>query len=75
VRVQRLQDISGSDAVAEGIAAPPDHTEDRDLWARAEYGKLWTSINGPGSWDANPWVAAYTFTVERANIDQARAAA
>lgn len=26
---------------------------------------LWNSINGPGAWDTNPWVAAYTF--ERIN--------
>lgn len=31
---------------------------------------LWESINGPDSWDANPWVTAYTFTVERRNIDE-----
>ena len=34
------------------------------------YATLWDSINGPGSWDANPWVAAYSFTVQRDNIDQ-----
>ncbi|MBP2466764.1 hypothetical protein JOH52_002785 [Sinorhizobium meliloti] len=28
------------------------------------------SINGKGAWDANPWVAAYTFTVIKQNIDQ-----
>ena len=33
------------------------------------YESLWSSINGPGSWDANPWVAAYTFTVKLGNID------
>jgi hypothetical protein len=33
------------------------------------YRSLWNSINGPGSWDANPWVAAYTFTVHQQNID------
>lgn len=42
---------------------------------RHSYATLWDSINGPGSWDANPWVAAYTFAVERCNIDQARLAA
>lgn len=37
------------------------------------YRNLWDHINGPGSWDANPWVAAYTFTVQLGNIDQVAA--
>lgn len=40
------------------------------------YANLWNSLNekrGYG-WDANPWVVAYSFTVETRNIDQARAA-
>jgi hypothetical protein len=83
VRVQRLQEISREDALAEGI-----ELDDRDGWYRvpglpslgqaapqSAYGELWDSINGTGSWDANPWVAAYTFTVEHANIDHAKAPA
>ena len=78
VRVQRLQEISEADALAEGIA--PEFyggTTDRMRWAGrpAEcYAALWETINGPGSWKANPWVVAYTFTVERCNIAHARAA-
>lgn len=37
--------------------------------AQDSYRQLWQMINGPGSWDVNPWVAAYTFTVARGNID------
>lgn len=29
--------------------------------AIASYASLWTEINGPGSWEANPWVWAMTF--------------
>lgn len=52
VRVERLQDISHSDAMAEGMA-----------WDDAvfDYRTLWESINGPGSWDANPWVWVVEF--------------
>jgi hypothetical protein len=90
VRVQRLQEISETDALAEGIIGVPGGTAVTgspfavetggvgrcvgDTAAEA-YHSLWNYINGPGSWDVNPWVAAYTFTVERGNIDQARAAA
>jgi hypothetical protein len=38
--------------------------------ASASYGTLWDSINGIGSWDADPWVVAYTFSVQHGNIDQ-----
>lgn len=33
------------------------------------YGHLWDAINGPGAWEANPWVVAYTFTPHLGNID------
>jgi hypothetical protein len=28
---------------------------------RQAFAHLWKSINGEGSWDANPWIAAYSF--------------
>jgi hypothetical protein len=63
VRVERLQDCSEADAFAEGVSAS-------EYWpATMAYRDLWDSINGLGAWDENPWVAAYTFTVERGNID------
>lgn len=36
---------------------------------RAAYARLWNVINGPGAWEANPWVAAYTFAPRLGNID------
>lgn len=85
VRVERLQDISEEDAWAEGCKrGEPDDVggffpaEEPDPsgigfrgWDNAcdWYADLWDEINGPGSWDANPWVAAYTFTVGLHNID------
>ncbi|MCK9468123.1 MAG: hypothetical protein M0Q49_01790 [Porticoccaceae bacterium] len=63
VRVERLQDISGMDAKREGVSVPahlPHDGADLD-YARREYHSLWQSINGPGSWDANPWVWVIEF--------------
>ena len=76
VRVQRLQDISEADAVAEGVIHDGfggwrGHEGTigypTAIWA---YHHLWNSLHGPGAWDANPWVVALTFTVQRGNIDQ-----
>jgi len=85
VRVQRLQEISGNDAQAEGISiggpdvemyrreAERNHEAARrwNAYRIRQYRDVWEAINGAGSWDANPWVAAYTFTVEQRNIDAA----
>ena len=67
VRVERLQDISEADAIAEGVVNHGNHwhaAENTDLQfstARAAYCGLWESINGPGSWAANPWVWVIEF--------------
>lgn len=68
VRVERLQDISASDAIAEGI--PRGGPENPDGIEQREYRQLWEQINGPGSWDANPWV----WVVEFKRADAAAAA-
>lgn len=58
VRVERVQEISPADCVAEGL--PYVHPAHRDHFI-----ELWDSINaGRGfGWDANPWVWVYEFTV------------
>lgn len=58
VRVERLQDISRGDAMAEGCPFP--NMADGDD-PRKWYADLWQKINGPGSWDANPlvWVVEF----------------
>lgn len=81
VRVERLQDISRGDAIAEGLTHKPGVIEP-DWWMLPEplhqgtwlspvaaYRFLWDSINGPGAWDANPWVVAVSFDVREGNID------
>ncbi len=58
VRVERLQSIGDADALAEGCTA--DDMRHGDCLAGV-YARLWQSINGPGSWDANPWVWVVEF--------------
>jgi len=58
VRVERLQDISAGDALAEGIL--PDMAYD----PVPAYRSVWERINGPGSWEANPLVWVVEFCVD-----------
>ncbi len=68
VKVERLQDVSEEDAVAEGIKASDcwNPISGRigvkmlkdPIWA---YQQLWESIHGAGSWAMNPFLFAYTF--------------
>jgi len=63
VRVERLHDITTGGIAAEG----KDHRAFRgqgpafDQWMVNEFASLWDAINGPGAWDANPWVSVTTF--------------
>lgn len=71
VRVERLQDISEADAMAEGCTenhngyfwGGPHAVSGLKQMATAvsAYRDLWESINGPGTWDANPWVWVVEF--------------
>lgn len=76
VRVERLQDISEADAAAEGVNwrdcplyQTPSQMErmhrgqgcSQSIDYIGGYRKLWESINGPGSWEENPWVWVVEF--------------
>ena len=65
VRVERLQDIDISAAQAEGVSDTGplilDSAGNEQGGPIAEYAVLWEQINGPGSWDANPWVWVVEF--------------
>lgn len=52
VRVERLQDISESDAAAEGV----DGISSSFPTSRDAYRKLWKDLNGSANWEANSWV-------------------
>lgn len=58
VRVERLQDINEWDAIDEGVGGD---VKVAPCFAVERYRALWESINGPGSWDANPWVWVVEF--------------
>lgn len=66
VRVERLQDISDADCVAEGCPGwySPMHPDQGNTDGRTpseEYRDLWESIHGPKSWEANDWVWVVEF--------------
>lgn len=61
IRVERLQDISNEDAIAEGITGYSSPYSEVGPSPRDCYGELWAQINGWESWNANPWVWAITF--------------
>jgi hypothetical protein len=73
VRVERLQEISEEDAKAEGVEPiggglfqvyqrdPKFPNQVACLAATISYRQLWNSINGPGSWDTNPFVWVVEF--------------
>lgn len=84
VRVQCLQEISYDDVLAEGCHIDPDYCDtsaDNSAphmvkigiaqWRspRGWYHVLWDKLHRLGAWDANPYVVALTFSVERRNID------
>lgn len=70
VRVQRLQEISVGDAIAEGCLGYVSHDGEDGEAPQEQFRDLWNSINGHNAWNANPWIAAYNFTVHKRNIDQ-----
>ena len=90
VRVERLQDISEEDCLAEGIYEYDDNDctgnykaytikkqniqdgifiHDKFNSAYEAFEWLWSSINGKGAWEENPYVFVYEFErVDKPNI-------
>lgn len=73
VRVERLQEISAVDAIAEGmhLNGAGWHWNKNEPYstcygfAIAAYKALWESINGKGSWALNPYVWKLEFSVTK----------
>jgi hypothetical protein len=69
VRAERLQDSSEADAIAEGSYPVQVFEEKRYAYEDGTsflnpidaYRDLWESIDGDGSWDANPWLWVVEF--------------
>ncbi|EBY6828012.1 hypothetical protein D5835_20345 [Salmonella enterica subsp. enterica serovar Aba] len=67
VRVERVQDISQIDAIAEG--GPPDHPSFSKIsqemgfsdWPRSWFAQTWWGIYGREAWNTNPWVWVIEF--------------
>lgn len=71
IRIERLQDITWKDAEKEGVM----FNDDEDLWFNYQseiwdcidpiesYQSLINKINGPKTWDENPWVWVVEFRV------------
>jgi hypothetical protein len=76
VRLQKLQEITEEDALAEGCAGYAWHrhpalgicTDEGELPSE-EFQSLWKYIHGPEAWDENPEVIALTFRVHHHNMD------
>ncbi len=77
IRIERLQDISEDDAIAEGVL----FNEDYELWwdylreqwicvdSIESYESLICKINGRDTWERNPWVWVIEFKVVEVKED------
>lgn len=79
VRVERLQDISDEDCLEEGIDIGIDDNG-RTIWKyydsyyfdspKDAYAALIDKISGKGTWERNPWVFAYTFSLSNSDSNK-----
>lgn len=67
VKCERLQDITESDAKAEGVTAlkmgDGGFVKSNGSDYQGAFRRLWKNINGEESWNANPWVWVVSFKV------------
>lgn len=74
LRIERLQDITEADAIAEGVE--PYHRQGTSMEpgchvsARTRFGMAWDTINGNrGSWASNPWLWVITFSIAENHME------
>jgi len=75
-KIERLQDISAADSIAEGVQCATCEAMNKSACLRlgcfaskGAFAELWCRIHGREAWDANPEVVAIRFRVVKANID------
>lgn len=75
IKVERLQDISDEDCLAEGIMYDPKgaakygfrYGDGKSKWYRTPkdaFSSLIDKVSGRGTWDENPWVVAYAYKLK-----------
>lgn len=62
IRIERLQEISYEDCLAEGIILAYEYIR-REVKAKLAYAYLIDQISGNGTWCANPYVFVYEFVL------------
>lgn len=77
VRVERVQDCSEADALAEGVqpvaavATLGGQVVGGGGWSSREmFAALWNDTNGSGAWERNDWCWVLQFEVLRQNVDR-----
>lgn len=67
--IERVQDITPAECLLEGVLHDNDNFDVGGDWhnGKSVFAELWNSINGPGAWERNDWVAAYSFKVLSVN--------
>lgn len=73
-RIERLQDISGDDAIAEGCPMPTQRYGMHPAPV-IQFRNLWATLHGPGGWAENPEVVVIGFDSHNVNIDRMETAA
>lgn len=80
IRCERLQDISGEDCLAEGVATAMSVFDSIARWGFADdklglhsfetpreaFAALIDRVSGKGTWERNPWVVVYEFELLKA---------